>query len=187
MHTTILYETLNDSALSHPINIALTTTFSNSTDYSLIEIIKDQIKPCIGCFGCWVKTPGRCVLKEDLTAKTTPLFAQSDYMILVSPIYYGSYSATMKRVIDRSIPNLLPFFRKYKNEIHHQIRYKKLAKQIIIAYGEDLSPTEKETFTKLTKANATNFGIEDPTIYFCTNEAQIPTILKSIKQQIQAT
>lgn len=82
--------------------------------------------------------------------------------------------------------NLLPFFRKYKNEIHHQIRYKKLAKQIIIAYGEDLSPTEKETFTKLTKANATNFGIEDPTIYFCTNEAQIPTILKSIKQQIQA-
>ncbi|MBE6024313.1 MAG: flavodoxin family protein [Cellulosilyticum sp.] len=185
MSTTILYETLNDSTLSSPINYALRQTFTDSSNYSLIEIIKDQIKPCIGCFGCWLKNPGHCILNEDLISQTTPSFAQSDYIVLVSPIYYGCYSATMKRVIDRSIPNLLPFFRKYKNEIHHEIRYKKLANQIILAYGEDLSPNEKDTFTKLTKANATNFGIPDPIVYFCSQVEEIPSILEKIKKHIQ--
>ena len=30
------------------------------------KIIKPQepIHPCIGCFGCWVKTPGKCVIHD---------------------------------------------------------------------------------------------------------------------------
>lgn len=185
MKTTILYETINDIPLSSPINSALTQTFSSSPNLSLIEIIKENINPCIGCFRCWVKTPGHCMLKNDLTAKTTPAFVQSDTMLIVSSIHYGSYSATMKRVIDRSIPNILPFFRKYKNEVHHQMRYKKLARQIILAYGDNLTPSEKETFIKLTKANATNFGIPDPIVYFCDTKEDIHPIISQIKEQLQ--
>lgn len=187
MHTTILYETLNDLSLSASINSALKDTFSHTSEVSLVEIIKEHIKPCIGCFGCWVKSPGECLIKGDLTSQTTPAFSQSDYVIIVSSIHYGSYSATMKRVIDRSIPNLLPFFRKYKNETHHKIRYRKLANQIIIAYGENLTSSEKQTFINLTKANATNFGIDAPTVYFCDSSEDIYPILNKIKHQIQIT
>ncbi len=183
MRATIIYEAINDCSLSIPLNTALTQNFTYPT-YSLIEINKDDIKPCIGCFGCWTKTPGQCIIQDDIISKTNPAFVQSDYVILVSSIHYGCYSATMKRVLDRIIPNILPFFRKYKNEMHHETRYKNMAKQIIIAYGDNLIPAEKETFIKLTKANATNMGIEDPTVYFCTQPDEIPPIIKSIKSII---
>jgi multimeric flavodoxin WrbA len=30
------------------------------------RVISDDgtIHPCIGCFGCWIKTPGACVIPE---------------------------------------------------------------------------------------------------------------------------
>ena len=30
------------------------------------DVISDDgtIRPCIGCFGCWVKTPGQCVIRD---------------------------------------------------------------------------------------------------------------------------
>lgn len=184
MYTSILYESTNNDTLSPIINTALSHTFSQQPNCKLIEIIKEQIQPCIGCFKCWTKTPGQCALKQDLTTQTNPCFVQSDYLIIVSPIYYGSYSATMKRVLDRVIPNILPFFRKYKNEIHHEIRYKHLASQIIIAYGEDITSHEKQTFIKLTKANATNLGINDPLVYFCTRPEEIQPTIDYIKKII---
>ena len=30
-----------------------------------IELRDMQIANCIGCFGCWVKTPGTCVIDDD--------------------------------------------------------------------------------------------------------------------------
>ena len=183
MHTTIIYESDNDSILSSPINTALKKHFSTS-QFTLLEINKDATKPCIGCFGCWTKTPGKCVIKNDIVSQTNPSFVQSDYVILVSNIHYGCYSAATKRIIDRFIPNILPFFRKYKNEMHHETRYKHLASQIIIAYNEDLLPEEKTTFIKLTKANATNQGVNDPQVFFCSNKDDIEPILDSIKKQI---
>ncbi|WP_054743008.1 flavodoxin family protein [Cellulosilyticum ruminicola] len=184
MHTTIIYEAQNDSPLSQFINEALVNHFT-SPDFTLLEINKDQVHTCLGCFGCWLKTPGKCVIQNDLIDQSTPSFIQSDYVILVSHIRYGSYSAATKRVLDRMIPNILPFFRIYKNEMHHQLRYEHTAKQIVIAYNESIPPEEQETFLKLTKANATNFGLDDPMVFFCTQPHDIAFILNTIEKQIQ--
>ena len=183
MRTTIIYEAENDSSLSHPINTALKKSFT-SPDHTLLEVKKEAIKPCIGCFGCWTKTPGKCMIKGDMIEQTNPAFVQSDYLIIASNIHYGCYSAAIKRIIDRFIPNILPFFRTYKNEMHHEPRYKKIAKMIIIAYDENITPSEKETFLKLTRANATNMNNDDPTVYFCTQPSEIPGILQKIQKQI---
>ena len=41
----------------------------NSTEENNIEIInisKAKTDHCHGCFACWTRTPGKCVIKEDM-------------------------------------------------------------------------------------------------------------------------
>jgi multimeric flavodoxin WrbA len=37
-----------------------------SEQYRGWEVISDNgsIKSCVGCFGCWVREPGQCVIKD---------------------------------------------------------------------------------------------------------------------------
>ncbi|MEG0236143.1 hypothetical protein [Cetobacterium sp.] len=52
----------------------------------------------------------------------------------------------MKNFLDRSIPNILPFFRNYKNKVYHEVRYKNYPKIITIGYSENLIEEEKNIF-----------------------------------------
>ena len=45
----------------------------------------DRIKHCIGCFGCWVKTPGICVIKDGY-GDLGKLYAECDELIVKSAI-----------------------------------------------------------------------------------------------------
>ena len=53
---------------------------------------------CTGCFGCWIKTPGRCVARDDgprvLAAEIT-----SDFVLLASPLVLGFPSALLKKML----------------------------------------------------------------------------------------
>jgi len=43
---------------------------------------------CTGCFQCWLKTPGLCVIDDDgrlLAGK----FIQSDLVVLLTPVTFG--------------------------------------------------------------------------------------------------
>jgi len=47
----------------------LTRAFSDGAGFTRAEIIdvaKFGIKPCLGCFACWNKTPGKCVISDDM-------------------------------------------------------------------------------------------------------------------------
>lgn len=185
MYTTIIYETSNVTSLGQAINTELLKRFTPTNHLQCLEINSHTIKPCNGCFGCWFKSPGQCILNNAMITKTTSAFVQSDLLLIVSPIYYGCYGAPMKTLFDHTIANVLPFFTTYKNEVHHVHRYKKLANQIIIAYGDDLLPEEKETFLALTKANATNYCIDDPKVYFCTCETDIEALFNELEPLIK--
>ena len=43
-------------------------------DTNFIDLSSLQIKNCMGCFGCWTKTPGKCVIRDD-AVKVYPLIA----------------------------------------------------------------------------------------------------------------
>lgn len=60
------------------------------------------VQRCLGCFGCWVKTPGRCVL-QDRASVLPELLKHCDEWIILSPIVYGGYSVCVKAAIELSL------------------------------------------------------------------------------------
>lgn len=140
-----------------------------------------NIHPCIGCFNCWIKTPGRCIIEDDYT-ELPKYILQNDVYITISNIKYGCYSPYIKNVIDRSIGFLLPFFRLVNGEIHHLIRYDKIPKLVYIAYGNDITDDEKNTFKNLVRANAINFGCDKSDVFFASNIEDLKTILIKFKE-----
>jgi multimeric flavodoxin WrbA len=81
-----------------------------------------KINYCIGCFDCWLKTPGECVHHDD-GRLVPPAILECDFLLWASPLRLGYPSAILKRTMDRSIPILLPHFDIVNDEAHHAARY----------------------------------------------------------------
>ena len=122
-----------------------------------------EIQKCMGCFACWLKTPGKCILKDnyfDLGKK----ICQSSDLLLITRVTYGGYSPYVKNLMDRSIGSLLPFLTKRNNEMHHYTRYLQPFSFRVIGYGGALY--EKKLFKKIAYANAVNLDAADFQAYF---------------------
>ena len=122
------------------------------------------VKCCIGCFGCWIKTPGVCVIRDRCTAVPSYM-ANCNEMVVISPILYGGYSQKVKAVMDRSIGYLLPYFRIVNGEMHHQIRYNHPFRLCVYFYGA-CSDDEKNIAKRLVEANAVNLGADRFSVMF---------------------
>ena len=114
-----------------------------------------KIKKCMGCFGCWLKTPGRCVIPDEYQ-RMGELAAKTEELTIISKCSFGSYSSFVKNVLDRSISYVLPFFEIREGEMHHRKRYDNQFLMRVIFYGSDITEEEKETTKELVKANAVN-------------------------------
>ena len=116
-----------------------------------------QEKFCTGCFGCWLKTPGRCVIPDAFQCMGEKL-SKADELIIISKCSFGSYSSQVKNILDRSISYVSPFFVIRKGEMHHKLRYTNTLTISALFYGKDISDAEKETAQSLVKANALNLN-----------------------------
>jgi len=115
-----------------------------------ITVISDngKIYPCICCFGCWLKTPGQCVINDGYDNMGF-LFSRCNHMIIISRCIYGGYSPFVKNVLDRSVcPYQLPYFKNINGETRHQKRYKNNIALSVHFYGE-ITAAEKDTAKKL--------------------------------------
>jgi multimeric flavodoxin WrbA len=119
-------------------------------------IISDsgKIHPCICCYGCWIRTPGQCVINDGYN-NMGELMSRTSKIIIISQCLYGGYSPFVKNVIDRSISYLLPYFKMKNGETHHKRRYDNNVDLIVYFYGT-ITESEKETARKLVKANGIN-------------------------------
>lgn len=59
-----------------------------------------DIKPCLGCFGCWIKTPGQCVQEDDMGRLLVKL-RETDLWVLATPLYFDGVSGSLKNLMDR--------------------------------------------------------------------------------------
>lgn len=89
---------------------------------TLHNLKKMDLKYCVGCFGCWVKTPGECITPDDGVILRQLVIA-SDLLIWASPLIMGYVSNLLKRAMDKSIPLLMPYIDPVNAEVHHAGRY----------------------------------------------------------------
>ena len=118
---------------------------------------RGQEKFCTGCFGCWLKTPGRCVI-PDAFQRMGEKLAKAEELMIISKCSFGSYSSYVKNILDRSISYVSPFFVIRKGEMHHRPRYNNTLTISALFYGKDISEEEKETARALVQANALNLN-----------------------------
>jgi multimeric flavodoxin WrbA len=91
-------------------------------EVTLLNLRDIDIRYCIGCFGCWVKTPGECVSRDE-SCQVCRAVINSDFTLWASPLRMGFPSALLKKAMDKSIPLIHPYFVVDRGEAHHRPRY----------------------------------------------------------------
>lgn len=137
-------------------------------DTEFIDLSKLDISNCVGCFGCWTKTPSRCVIRDDAVS-VYPKIAASEKVIYISRVRYGSYDTLMKRMLERAIPVQQAFIRLLNGETHHVQRNVVPKQAVIIGYG-DIDSDEKAVFEKLVERNAYNMCFDDYRVIFAKED-----------------
>lgn len=73
-----------------------------------LTVSQMNIRPCLGCFSCWSKTPGECCIADDMGQVIEKLL-WADVTVWSFPLYYFSVPGPLKNLIDRQLPLILPF------------------------------------------------------------------------------
>jgi len=80
-----------------------------------------NIEPCRGCFTCWTKTNGKCVIEDDANELVDKV--NNAYLAIYAfPLYIDSIPAKLKAFLDRQFIGVLPVFVPYHNLTRHPIR-----------------------------------------------------------------
>ncbi|MBC2575870.1 NAD(P)H-dependent oxidoreductase [Peptostreptococcus canis] len=123
-----------------------------------------DIKPCTGCAACWVKTPGKCIIKDK-----AQFFSQKiknyDTITIVSKLCFGSVSYPVKRVLDRCVGYLDTFMIKDEDDIRHGKRYNHTFHLNVVFYGNG-TEQEKNEASQFVKAFCKNYFVNSYSIEF---------------------
>ena len=77
-----------------------------------------KIKPCRGCFNCWLKTPGICSQMDDMQW-LLPKMNDADILVYATPLYSYGMNGQMKNLIDRMIVLAEPFMEVVEGRSRH--------------------------------------------------------------------
>jgi multimeric flavodoxin WrbA len=80
------------------------------------------LRYCVGCWGCWVKTPGECV-SRDASLEMGRAVINADFTLWAAPLKMGFPSELLKRANDKHLPLIHPYMEVDQGEAHHLRRY----------------------------------------------------------------
>jgi len=129
----------------------------NNHSVKHIKLRDKNIKYCIGCWSCWVKTPGQCFVSDD-SHKICYDFINSEFVLFASPIIMGFTSALLKQLQDKLIPLLHPYIEIIQNESHHKKRYESYPKLgLLLDKSEDADNEDIEIISNIYSRFSLNF------------------------------
>jgi multimeric flavodoxin WrbA len=154
----------------------------NDHEVEVMVLRNETIASCLGCFGCWLKTPGECVIK-DAGSQLPRKVIQSDLVFMLTPVTFGMYSSELKKALDRfPCPVLLPFFKKINGEIHHANRYDKYPSLVAIGVLPNPDEESENIFTTLVGRNGINLHAKAISSVIYSNDQP-----NTMKQKVIAT
>jgi multimeric flavodoxin WrbA len=130
------------------------------SDVTRINVYRQNIQPCRGCFTCWTKTPGECIQEDDMKS-LLPLVAQSDVLALATPVYVDGMTGPMKTFLDRLIPLLKGRVELRDDHIRHIMREDVKRGKVVLLSASGFA--EMDNFDPLVahvKAASRNLGRE---------------------------
>jgi len=77
-------------------------------DIKEITVSRLKLSPCKGCFCCWSKTPGKCIINDDMS-RVIEDELWADIIVWSFPLYYYNVPGPLKNLIDRQLPMNLPY------------------------------------------------------------------------------
>lgn len=147
-----------------------------SREYDGWDIVTDDgsIRPCVGCFSCWNRDPGRCAIRDGYDNMGARIH-HADEVVVISRYTYGGFSGFVKNVFDRCLGYVLPQFEVAGGETHHQKRYDEDKPFTFIFYGHDLNEDEKNSARRYVTAVCANIrGHVKDVIFRECEEAPVP-------------
>jgi len=133
---------------------ALQHTLENEKhETKLIMLRSLQLHDCIGCYTCWVKTPGICCFDDGIDEILKEYLA-ADIVIYASPVIMSYVSALLKRVTDRMLPVMHPFLKLKEDRMSHFLRYSHYPKPFLLLDSCENSDEAGSSFIKAVYRNS---------------------------------
>ena len=127
----LIVNTTEDTSVTDDLKNSLA---GRGADFEIIEAGGLRISPCIGCNYCWLKTPGKCAVKDDFEMILKKI-VHADQLWVISSTALGFIDHKGKNVYDRMLPILTMYLTFYKGQLRHVPRYEKLPDVGLICLG----------------------------------------------------
>ncbi len=116
-------------------------------EIELFYIKKLKINPCISEMSCVIKTPGKCILNDDMQM-LYPKLKEADIIVFATPLHFDGMTTTMKNLIERLwLPSGTPFLELRNGRVRHPVQPNtKKAKIVLLS---NCGFYELENFTPL--------------------------------------
>lgn len=91
-------------------------------DCSVINAFEMEIRPCVGCNACWLKTPGLCAIKDGYE-EILKGYLEYDATVFLAGTALNFVDHRMKHIIDRMLPLLTMYMKIVDGQCRHELRY----------------------------------------------------------------
>ena len=130
-----------------------------------LTVREASVRPCVGCGGCSERTVGECTVKDD-GSEIAAHVARCRLFVLISDVTFGGYSSLAKRALERTLPNILPYFTMFQGELHHKLRYENRPPMLFLGVLPQSDECQESLFSRLAERNGINFMTRNTSLVF---------------------